>query len=102
MELATPSWNVWCRYGGMADDRQTFQGPLDPVQLAKFIVDIAMGEAIEGKPTTKEARAKKTGSKGRPTPARRFYRGGAGRYCADADEARWRKRGGFVLPPTTP
>jgi hypothetical protein len=44
--------------------------PRDPAQLAKFIVDIATGEAEDPEPTPKEVRASKGGSKGGPARAR--------------------------------
>jgi len=44
--------------------------PHDPAQLAKLMIDIASGEVEDRKPTAKQVRAHKAGSKGGPARAK--------------------------------
>jgi len=65
--------------------------PRDPAQLAKLIVDIATGEAEEGKPTVTEARASKAGTSGGPARAAALSAAQRSEIARTAASARWKK-----------
>lgn len=65
--------------------------PRDPNQLAKFIVDVATGEAEVGQPTTLEKRARKAGLKGGTARARALTPQQRSEIASAAATARWKK-----------
>ncbi len=65
--------------------------PRDFSQAAKLVVDIAMGQAAEGKPTRKTVRASKAGLKGGPARARALTPEQRSEIARTAASARWKK-----------
>jgi hypothetical protein len=65
--------------------------PRDPNQLAKAIVDIATGDAVEAAPTPTEQRASKAGSRGGPARARALTPEQRSEIARAAASARWKK-----------
>jgi hypothetical protein len=65
--------------------------PRDPAQLAKLMIDIASGEITEGKPTAKQARAHKAGTKGGPARAKALTSEQRSEIARTAAAARWKK-----------
>ena len=67
--------------------------PRDPAQLAKLMIDIASGEIAEDKPTAKQARAHKGGTKGGPARAKALTAEQRSEIARTAASARWKKSG---------
>jgi hypothetical protein len=64
--------------------------PRDPAQLAKLMIEIASGE-VENRPTVKQVRAHKAGSKGGPARAKALTPEQRSEIARTAATARWRK-----------
>jgi len=65
--------------------------PRDPNQLAKAIIDIATGEALDPDETGFTRRARAGGSKGGPARARQLTPEQRSEIARTAAEARWKK-----------
>ena len=65
--------------------------PRDPNQLAKLMVDIASGEAIDAEETTFTKRASKAGAKGGPARAASLTPEQRSEIARVAASARWKK-----------
>lgn len=65
--------------------------PRDPNQLAKMIVDIATGEAVEPEQSANEKRASKAGSVGGPARAKALTPAQRSEIASVAASARWKK-----------
>jgi len=75
---------------GMTDQTRK-KRPRDPNQLAKRIVDIAIGEASDPEETTYTKRASKAGKKGGPARARSLTPEQRSKIARSAAAARWKK-----------
>ncbi|QDM29633.1 hypothetical protein FNL56_11970 [Tardiphaga sp. vice304] len=65
--------------------------PRDPSQLAKFIVDLATGEAETLQATPKQTAARKGGVKGGPARAKSLTSEERSEIARTAASARWKK-----------
>lgn len=65
--------------------------PRDPNQLAKLMVDIATGDAIEPEKSATEKRASKAGAVGGPARAKALTPTQRSEIASIAAQARWKK-----------
>ena len=75
----------------MTDSAKKPKRPRDANQLAKFITDLATGEAVEVKETNLSKRAAKGGKKGGPARAESLTPEQRSEIARIAASARWKK-----------
>jgi hypothetical protein len=89
VDLQTDGAQVFARWHneGLASHPKR---PRDPARLAKLMIDIASGE-VEDRPTVKQIRAHKAGSKDGPSRAKALTPEQRSEIARTAAAARWKK-----------